>query len=121
MRICIPTKSNEGKRAKVHDHFGSAEYFTIIDLDNDSVEIIKNTNNHHSHGMCHPISVIGNKSIDIIIAQGMGARAVQKLNEGGIKAYRSNAETVQDVINNHNAGKVEEITIENACVQHNCH
>jgi predicted Fe-Mo cluster-binding NifX family protein len=33
MKICIPTENKEGLSAKVHGHFGSAQYFTIYDTD----------------------------------------------------------------------------------------
>jgi predicted Fe-Mo cluster-binding NifX family protein len=52
MRLCIPIETNEGKNAKVYGHFGSAPYFTIVDIEKDSVEVIDNANQHHAHGMC---------------------------------------------------------------------
>jgi predicted Fe-Mo cluster-binding NifX family protein len=52
MKICIPTETNEGKSAQVYSHFGSTSFFTIYDTDTDSIEIIDNANQHHSHG-CH--------------------------------------------------------------------
>ena len=84
MKICIPTETNEGKAAKVYGHFGSAPYFTIYDADTNSVEVIDNLNQHHSHGLCHPMNALKGKGIDIVVCGGMGARAVQKLNEEGI-------------------------------------
>jgi predicted Fe-Mo cluster-binding NifX family protein len=95
MRICIPTTTNDGKTAKVNEHFGSASYFTIYDTENNSVEVIENSNEHHSHGMCLPMTTLTGKNIDAVVCGGMGARAVQKLNEGGIKAYRAVAGTVE--------------------------
>ena len=86
MKVCIPTETNEGKSAKVFGHFGSAPYFTIVDTEKDSVEIIDNANQHHAHGMCQPMNAFMDKKIDAVVTGGMGSRAVQKLNEGGIKA-----------------------------------
>ncbi|MFA6281961.1 MAG: NifB/NifX family molybdenum-iron cluster-binding protein [Candidatus Omnitrophota bacterium] len=121
MRICIPTEANEGLNAKVHGHFGSAPYFTIVDTEKDSVEIIDNTNQHHTHGMCQPMSALIGKSIDVVVTGGMGARAVQKLNEGGIKVYRVIPGAVVDIVSQFTKGGLEEITVQNACVQHGCH
>jgi predicted Fe-Mo cluster-binding NifX family protein len=121
MKICIPTETNEGKAAKVYGHFGSTPYFTIYDADTNSVEVIDNLNEHHSHGMCHPMSALKGKSVDIVVCGGMGARAVQKLNEEGIKAYRIEAGTVEEIVKNLQNGKLEEITVQNACAQHECH
>ena len=121
MKICIPTETNDGKSAVVYGHFGSAPYFTIIDTDKDTVEIISNANQHHSHGMCQPMSALDGKSIDAVVTGGMGGRAVQKLNESGIKAYREIPGTVADIVSQFTKGGLDEITINNACSQHGCH
>ena len=120
MRICIPTNTNEGQNAHVSSHFGSAEYFTIYDTDKDDFKIVDNTNTHHSHGMCHPLNALDSSNIDIIVCGGMGARAVMKLNDGGIKAYRASGNTVADIIQAYNNNDLEEITPENACGNHSC-
>ncbi|MFA6142021.1 MAG: NifB/NifX family molybdenum-iron cluster-binding protein [Candidatus Omnitrophota bacterium] len=121
MKICIPTETNQGKESKVHGHFGSAPYFTIYDTETDSVEIINNSNQHHSHGMCQPMNALMGKKIDAVVSGGMGARAVQKLNEGGIKAYLAISGTVADIVSQFIKGGMAEITAQNACAQHGCH
>jgi len=121
MKICIPTGTNEGKMAQVHDHFGSAPYFTIYDTEKDTVEIIDNQNSHHAHGMCQPLSALAGRHIDAVVCGGMGGRAVQKLNEAGIKAYRAVPGTVADIAGQFAAGGLQEITVENACASHGCH
>jgi len=121
MRICIPTETDELKAAKVYGHFGSAPYFTIYDSEKDSFEVIDNSNQHHSHGVCHPMGVLDDKNIDAVACGGMGARAVQKLNEGGIKTYRAVAGTVGEIIEEYKRGGLKEITMENACSDHSCH
>jgi predicted Fe-Mo cluster-binding NifX family protein len=60
------------------------------------------------------------KKINAVVCGGMGLWAVQKLNEGGIKAYRAIAGTVEEVIKQYEQGKLEEITAGNACDQHHC-
>jgi len=121
MRICIPTEDKGGINANVYGHFGSAPYFTIYDTDKETFRTVDNTNAHHSHGMCHPIGVLGASSIDVVVCQGMGMRAVQKLNEANVKTYRADGKTVADIVNKFKAGELEEITVQNACVQHGCH
>lgn len=121
MRICIPTQTNEGLNARVHEHFGSAAFFTIYDTEKNDIKIIENTNAHHAHGMCHPIGVLGTSSIDVVVCQGMGIRAVQKLNEAKIRAFRAVAGTVSEIVKKYNNNELEEITSENACAQHGCH
>jgi predicted Fe-Mo cluster-binding NifX family protein len=121
MKICIPTETNEGKSAQVYGHFGSAPFFTIVDTAAETIEIIDNTNQHHSHGMCQPMSQLAGKKIDAVVCGGMGSRAVQKLNESGIKAYRAVPGTVEDISNQFLKSGLDEITVNNACTQHGCH
>ena len=121
MKICIPTETNAGKAAQVYGHFGSAPYFTICDLKDNTIEIIDNTNQHHEHGMCQPVRALAGKVVDAVVCGGMGARAVMMLNEGGMKTYRAIAGSVEEVIKRYKEGALEEITIENACASHGCH
>ncbi len=121
MRICIPTETDEGLKAQVHAHFGSASYFTIYDTDKESIETVGNTNMHHAHGTCHPMQTLGAKRIDAVVCAGMGARAVQGLNASGIKAYRVSQGLVSQVIKQFEQGSLEEITPDNSCSQHSCH
>jgi len=121
MRIGIPTENKEGLNSKVYGHFGSAPYFTIYDTEKETFKTVDNINAHHSHGMCHPIGVLGTSSIDAVVCQGMGMRAVQKLNEANIKAYRAVAGTVSEIIKKYKDNELEELTVQNACAQHGCH
>ena len=121
MKICIPTETNKGKEAVVYGHFGSAPFFTIYDTDNGFVEIITNANQHHAHGMCQPMAALAGKSVNAVVTGGAGAGAIQKLNQGGIKVYRAISGTVADVAASFSEGKLEELSVENACVNHDCH
>ena len=121
MRVCIPTQTNLGKQAEVHGHFGSAPYFTIYDMEEDICEVVDNSNQHHAHGVCNPLSVLDGKSIGAVICSGMGKRAIEKLNEAGICVYRASGVTVAEIVKEYRAGDMEEITAENACGHHSCH
>ena len=121
MKICIPIVTSEGLKAKVNAHFGSAPYFLVYSTEEKTFEVINNSDNHHIHGMCHPLKALDNKGIDTVVCGGMGARAVQKLNEGGIKAYKASAGTAEEIIKKYKEDALEEITIHNACIDHNCH
>lgn len=121
MRLCIPTQTNIGKQAQVHEHFGSASYFTIYDTQQDISEIVDNSNQHHSHGACHPLSVLEGKRIGAVVCSGMGGRAIEKLNNAGIRAYRASGGTVEGIVKQHYEGNLQELTAENACAHHGCH
>jgi predicted Fe-Mo cluster-binding NifX family protein len=121
MRICVPTGTKEGLEAKVYGHFGSSPYFTIYDTETKEIKTVDNTNAHHAHGMCHPIGVLGTAKIDAVVCQGMGMKAIEKLNAAGIRAFRADDGSVKDIIKQYEANTLTEMTAANACAQHGCH
>ena len=121
MRICVPTENSLGTSSDVYGHFGSAKYFTVYDTDKICVEVIDNSDQDHAHGMCQFMTVLEGKDIDMVVCNGMGARAVQKLNQAGIKVFKTSAAKVEGVIAQHKEGKLEELTIAQACSEHDCH
>jgi len=122
MIICIPTTTAEGRTAPVHEHFGSAPFYTLCDTETDKVDVIANSDHGHAHGMCQPLSLFADRHIDAVLSGGMGARAVQMLNQGGIRAYRAVPGTVAVVLEQFAANQLDEITANNACAHHQgCH
>ena len=121
MKICLPTIGDKGLSEKVFNHFGSAEYFTIYDTSTKNIKIIQNDNQHHNHGACQPLNVISKYNINAIMTNGMGKRAVQLLNDAGIKVYLLNVNTVEEAIKKFELNELVELTLENACGGHGCH
>ncbi len=121
MRLCIPTSTDEGAASAVYGHFGSAPFFVILDTETGAVETVENGDAHHAHGMCQPLSRLDGKKIDAVICGGMGMRAVAALRQAGIRAFRAGEGRAADVAGLLSAGKLEEITPENACSSHGCH
>lgn len=121
MKICMPTETDQGLEAAVMAHFGSAPFFTIYDTDTKGFEHIGNRNLHHMHGGCQPLLALNGRAVDVVICGGMGARAVQKLGAGGIKAYKVKGATAKEALTNYLEGQLNPITPLNACQDHDCH
>jgi predicted Fe-Mo cluster-binding NifX family protein len=47
-------------------------------------------------------------------------RAIQKLNEAGVRVLRASAATVEQAVGQFIAGRCEELTIQDACTEHKC-
>lgn len=118
MRVCMPTMGDNGIEERVHNHFGSAAFFTVVDTDKEAVEVVKNGNEHHQHGGCQPLKAIAGLNVDAILTSGMGRRAVHLLNEGGMKVYLLEGETVKDAVELFKKGKLKEMTADMACGGH---
>lgn len=118
MKICLPTMGKAGLKESVHNHFGSAKFFTIYDTETKQVQIIDNGNEHHAHGACQPLQAIAGHDIDAILTAGMGRRAVDLINRGGIKVYLLEGDTAEEAVQRFMDGKLTELTPANACGGH---
>ncbi|MGE5598091.1 MAG: NifB/NifX family molybdenum-iron cluster-binding protein [Bacteroidota bacterium] len=118
MRICIPTMGGKGLEETVSAHFGSAPYFTLVDLDSGAVEAVANANQHHSHGQCQPMSSIAGRGVNAVVTGGMGRRAIERLSAGGVKVYRAEGGTVREIVERFKTGQVNELSPGQACAGH---
>lgn len=118
MKICLPVNGENGLTEMVYNHFGSAPYFAIADTESGFLLTAKNNKAHHSHGTCQPLDVISVHKIDVIITNGIGRRAIQMLNNTGIKVYASPAGTVENALKLFKEGKLVETCPENSCGGH---
>jgi predicted Fe-Mo cluster-binding NifX family protein len=121
MRICVPTETRDGASATAYGHFGSAPYFTLYDSETGAYEVLENSHQNHTHGACHPMGTLEGKAIDAVVCAGMGARALQKLNEAGVKVFLATPGPVEEVVKRLGTGQLEELTLERSCGQHRCH
>ncbi len=79
MRIAIPTA-----QGRLCMHFGHCEQFTLIDVD-DTTQSVQNTTTvtpPHEPGMLP--RWLGNQNVNMVIAGGMGQRALQLFQQQGI-------------------------------------
>ena len=111
MKLCIPTLSADGNKSEVKEHFGSAPCFGIYDTHSSTLEFIENSNAHHSHGMCQPTAALSELNIEAVVCGGMGARALQQLNQQGIKAFKAPTGTVEQLIAMFQSDSIVELTV----------
>jgi predicted Fe-Mo cluster-binding NifX family protein len=118
MKICIPVNDVRGLDGEPYGHFGSAERFMLVDSDSMETQIVDNGDHGHAHGTCQPLRGLAGQKLDAIIVGGIGARAVERLNEAGIRVYRSTAGTVRDNVEALKKGALEELNADNSCGHH---
>lgn len=118
MLACIPTQGDAGRADRVHDHFGSAPFFTLYNSETEELSVLPNNNAHHAHGTCHPMNQLQHRHIDCVICGGMGRRAIEALNAEGITIYQSTAQTVGEIIDKIKANELTPIDPSKACRGH---
>lgn len=98
MTLCFPVVSVQGLDSMVYDHFGSARQFVIVDSDSGQITPIDNSDQKHQHGACNPLRALGGHAVDAVVVGGIGAGAMNRLQQAGIKVFRAQAATVRENI-----------------------
>jgi predicted Fe-Mo cluster-binding NifX family protein len=118
MKICFPVQHDEGMESTVFNHFGSAPAFVVVDTRSGTVSTIKNGDQHHAHGACNPLKALDNQKIDAVVVGGIGAGALSRLNQSGIKVYRAHSRTVRENLAYHAEQGLSEYALQGACGGH---
>ena len=118
VKVGFAVQSSEGIDSKVYDHFGSAPAFIIVDAEGKEVVIVQNKDLHHAHGACNPIMALDGKRVDAMVVGGIGAGALMKLNELGIRVYRAGAATVKENLALLREDRLQEVSVHNSCRAH---
>ncbi len=118
MKICFPVLKADGLESEVYGHFGSAPVFLFVESDSNNVTIVNNGDQHHEHGACNPMKALDNQKVDAVVVGGIGAGALSRLNQLGIKVFQSNAQTVKENIEMLKAQNLSEFTVQHTCPGH---
>jgi predicted Fe-Mo cluster-binding NifX family protein len=118
MKICFPVQKDEGIDSTVYNHFGSAPMFMVHDTDTNTLAIINNRDQHHTHGACNPMKALDNQKVDAIVVGGIGAGALTRLNQMGIIVHRSLAATVRENMAMFTSKSLPELTLQGCCGGH---
>jgi predicted Fe-Mo cluster-binding NifX family protein len=92
--------------------------FVVVDTETKGLATISNQDQHHSHGACNPMKALDNQKVDAIVVGGIGAGALTRLNQMGIRVHRSQAETVAANMGLFNTQSLPELTVQGCCGGH---
>ncbi len=122
MKIIVPLDEQAGQNSRMSEHFGSAPFFAVADSENSSFEIIPNTSMHHDHGQCTPAHFFSELGINVLLCNGIGAGAANKLQMMGIDIYMAAmSPTLETALTRFSQGALAKVTEEKTCHGHNCH
>lgn len=118
MKVCFPVQHDEGMESTVYDHFGSAPMFLVVDTAAGTAAVIWNGDQHHTHGACNPIKALDNQKVDAVVVGGIGAGALTRLSQMGIRVHRSQAATVRENLALFASRELPEYTLQGCCGGH---
>lgn len=118
MKVVFPSNSDLGLTGTVYDHFGSAPFFVVVDIEKDDHQVITNKDKDHDHGQCQPLKAIDGIVADAVVVGGIGKGALRKLTASGIKVFRAAQGSVQHNLDLFKSKGLAEFTPMHTCAGH---
>ncbi|MEN8207742.1 MAG: NifB/NifX family molybdenum-iron cluster-binding protein [Candidatus Fermentibacteria bacterium] len=108
MRIVVSSDSNRKLDSSVSHHFGRCPYFTVVDLDENEITNVESVENpfFNGHSPGQVPAFIKGLNADVMLAGGMGRRAISIFEEYGILCATGAAGTVNSAVNTYAAGSL---------------
>jgi predicted Fe-Mo cluster-binding NifX family protein len=103
--IAIPTQGNRGMDDQVHEHFGKAPTFTLLNMETGGLTIFDNTSDHMG-GTVSPPELMSSIGADTLVVGHLGAKAADRCAELGITVLCGASGSVRDVMDQIRNGKL---------------
>ena len=118
MKIAIPTMSDIGLESDVCAHFGSCEYFTIVDLHDKDVAgimVISNGFPDGVHNCAVPSILLKSQNVEAVLVSGIGERPLMSLAESKIKVFAGAVGKISNAVQDYNDGLLQELSTTGTC------
>lgn len=117
-KIAIPSMTDIGLDSDICFHYGSCEYFTIVDVSNTdikSVETISNFSPEGEHNCAAPSIILKSHNVDAVLVAGIGGRPLMSLAQNNIKVFAGITGTVSNAVEDYNNGSLQELSMNGTC------
>jgi ArsR family transcriptional regulator len=107
MRIAVASDDGNGLDALISQHFGRCPYYTLVEVEAGEVKEVSVVDNpfYDSHGEPGQVpGFIHSQGAQVIIAGGMGPRAISFFNQFGIETVTGTSGKVSDALNSYLGG-----------------
>ena len=108
MKIVVSSDSNRKLDSSVSHHFGRCPYFTVVDLVENEIINVESVDNPYfnGHSPGQVPAFIRSLDADVMLAGGMGRRAISIFENYGIQCSTGAAGTVRNAVNSYAAGSL---------------
>jgi predicted Fe-Mo cluster-binding NifX family protein len=109
MRIAIAAESKDGLDGRVSPHFGRCPCFVLIDVEGQHVAAVESIDNpyHRHHASGQVPALIHSQNVDVMLAGGMGRRAIAHFGQYGIEAVSGASGTVGQALSGYLDGELQ--------------
>ena len=114
MKIAIPVETSEGMNSIVAAHFGHAPFYAFFDDATNQLTVVPNGSSHNG-GEKLPPEWLHDEGIDVLVCNGLGARAIGLCEQLGVRVFISEEQTIAGAIGAFRAGSLSPAGSDDAC------
>ncbi|OPY25492.1 MAG: Dinitrogenase iron-molybdenum cofactor [Methanocella sp. PtaU1.Bin125] len=110
--------SDIGLESDVCAHFGSCEYFTILDIKDGviaGVSAVSNGTHDGEHNCAAPALLLKSEGVDAVLVSGIGGRPLMALTGNQIRVFAGAVGRVSDAILDYKEGLLQELSTRGTC------
>lgn len=110
MKLIIPAVGADNFETEIHENFGRANYFAVVNCESNEIEFINNKAANKSSGAgVGAAQLCADQGADAAAAYHFGPKAYQALKAAGIKLFDLNEQKfIKEAFNDYQAGKLDE-------------
>lgn len=110
MKLIVPAVESGNMETEIHENFGRADYFALIDSESGEIEFVDNSSANQSSGAgVGAAQLCADKGADAVAAYHFGPKAYQALTAAGIEVLDLNKhKLIKEAYNDYKAGKLAE-------------
>ena len=109
MKLAFATEENKGIESMLAYHFGRCPYYVFVDVEGTTVKNTESKKNpfFNSHEPGVVPKFIADEKAGIIVAGGMGPRAIEWFENLGVKAITTHPRKIKDILGDYFAGNLQ--------------
>ncbi len=123
IKICVPCMDSQGLSSEISIHFGKSPYFTLLgvkDKEIEEIEVIESLGKHKGGNMT-PAEIIIQSQVDMLLCANLGSKAVQMLQQSGVKIFVGASGTVENIIEEWKTDKLHLADENSGCIEGKLH
>jgi len=110
MNIAIPSQDTSGLEGFVEEHFGRARYYTIIEVEKREIQRVRVVETPYTeHGPGDIPNWLKSLDVDVVLALGIGPKAISHFENLGIKVIRGVTGNIRDILRDFLKGELKTI------------
>jgi len=107
MMIAAPCKNRGGLNSEIEEHFGRARFFALVEVEGNRIKSIDFLEAPEEHSPGELPEMLREKGVEVVLAYGMGPRAIQFFESYGIRVVTGTRGEVGKAVEKFVKGELE--------------